>query len=71
MKIKDLESMSMPSPENNTEMGMEEKPMAEGKPGLEGFSDDDLMAELRKRGFEIEKEGEGMEMEAAPSTMPA
>lgn len=62
MKIKDLESMDMPSGEND--MGMQEMPLEEGKPGLEGFSDDDLIAELKKRGFEVEQEDSGMTEEA-------
>ena len=65
---KDLEMPNLPeekAPTEEEELDLfegEEKPE---KPDLAAFSDDDLIAELEKRGFEVETEEMQAEEEAA------
>ena len=73
--IKDLEMPSKPAPEGDEEFdfgfGEEEAP-AEEAGSLEAFSDDELVDEMKKRGFEVEDVAEEapVEDEAPAEEMP-
>lgn len=55
--LKDMEMPELEGPENE-ELDLFEEETVEGEGGsLEGFSDDELIEELKARGFDIEEEG--------------
>lgn len=64
--IKDLEMPSKPGPEAEEEFdfGFEEEAPAEEAPSLEAISDEELIEEMKKRGFDVEDVAE--ESEEAP-----
>jgi hypothetical protein len=75
--MKDMKDLEMPAkggveaPEEEFDFGFEgEEGSEEEAAPLEGVSDEDLIAEMQKRGFEVEDVAEEEAPEEAPAEMP-